>query len=609
MILAIPRILMYILDVDIEDILEAEALAVSTIIYAISLIIGMAIELDINRKIKKMYKEYSNGKEFNEKQKGIIIVPLIILAACGALITSDFAYSSITDDRPILSIKDEKESNKYKEKYKAIFYDYYKDNEDIAYMRLKDSEFKRDYAERITIFKYITNFNNNLKIANIDKEIDLYDYIYIDGEYIWILEENLELRLEIEEGKIDHRDIKEKGDVRLASLICFDKKFNENKFDNYAKVLIKSDTQWYSNEDIDNIYIETKKEKYEKEGICYYFNNKNNKIFMSARVLKNSEYSEETYVHTSLNNFLQVTLPNNYIGIEEKGDKYELYCTNKETGAEIFANYYVKDKEEYFHMTEEDAINIMVKECSKNFKDIKKISEINTVLINNKEIKEVVYTGKYGEKQIVYKISGFKTGKTNQYMVGVCYLINENLYQEKKKELDNIRNSIRDEAGNVYVGVKVKNEEAVYKNVKVDDLFSINVPKSFNKLNKEEISGVRWQSINNPESVYTKPNFTTYMAVQIEKLEEDFDLEELVEALAYKTYSTGSILGKEIVEINGNNIGVVKGILENEIEERYYHLIIFKIQNKNIVIGISTRRDLMSQWNWVAEEMMESIKF
>ncbi len=614
-ILVIPILIMdglILLDLINMDI-QAEVLFIHWIIYMIGFAPVCIIDIMTDRKINKMYKEYSEGKDYKDTQKRInksFIILSILLVIVASVEQLDFAYSVITENKPVLSIKDKTESEKYSEKYESLFYDYYKTSDGNTYIRMKNSEFERFYAERVTIAKYIEKFNNNLKVANIDKELDIYDYIYVDGEYAWIIEEgNIELRIMLEEGKIDHEDIKEKGVVYSASIICFDKESYKDEFEQYSKILIATDTDWYSEEDINNIYAKANQGELEKGGIYYNILEGKNILLYAERYLQDLKYDNEKYVHTSLKGSLQVTLPIDYEGIEKEEDEYELICINSETGAEIFASYYVKDAEEYFYMTAEDALNKMVEDCNAKFTNIQKITDVNTVIVNNKEMKEVTYSATYNGNRIIYKVSGFKVGKTNEYIVGVCHLIDEELYEDKKEELDNIRNSIKNEMGNMYIGVKVANEEAVYKKTNIEDLFSINIPTSFKKLNEEEKSKMNWQNNNIPDIVYLNPASTTYMAIEIEQLKEDINLEDYIEQVAYQSYLKGGFLGKEIKKINGNDIGMVITTAENEQIEMYCHFITFKNKNNYISVTISTRRDLMSQWNWVAEEIMESIEF
>lgn len=615
-VLIIPLIIMnglIMLDLINMDV-QPVVLLIHWIIYMIGVTPACIIDIMTDVKIKKMYKEYNEGKDYKESQKRIskvFIIISLILAVLVLVEQSDFAYSVITENRPILSVKDETESKKYTEKYKSIFYDYYKTNDGSTYIRMKNSEFERFYAERITIAKYIERFNVNLKEASIGKELDIYDYIYNDGEYAWIMEDgNLELRIILEEGKIDHDDILEKGEVFSSSIICFEKERYKNEFEKYSKILIKTDADWYSEEDMNSIYEESEKDTFEKDGIFYYIAEGENYILFNAeRYLKESKYDENHYVHTSLNGFLEVTLPIDYEGIEAEGDQYELTCVNNETSAEIFASYYVKDEEAYFHMTAEDALNKMAEDCKNKFTDIKQISDINTVVVNDKEIKEATYSATYNGNKIIYKISGFKTGKTNEYIVGVCHLINEEMYEEKKEELENIRNSIKDGIGSMYIGVKVANEEAVYNKTNIENLFNINIPTSFEKLTEEETSKMIWANNAKPSIVYSNPARTTYISMQIKNADEIANIEEYIDLLGYKYYLEGGILKKEVNNINGNEIGMVVGTFEIENTELYSHIMLFKTENNSVGVTVFTRRDLMSQWNWVADEIMQSIEY
>ena len=241
-ILVIPLLIMdglILLDLINMDV-QTGVLFMHWIIYMIGVAPACIIDIMTDIKVNKMYKEYNEGKDYQESQKRInkaFIIISLILAVLVLVEQSDFAYSVITENTPILSVKDEKESKKYSEKYKSIFYDYYKTNDGNTYIRMKNSEFERFYAERITIAKYIEKFNENLKEANIGKELDIYDYIFNDGEYAWIMEDgNLELRITLEEGKIDHDDILEKGVVFSSSIICFLMSSGKLYFSNFFSI-------------------------------------------------------------------------------------------------------------------------------------------------------------------------------------------------------------------------------------------------------------------------------------------------------------------------------------------------------------------------------------
>ena len=69
------------------------------------------------------------------------------------------------------------------------------------------------------------------------------------------------------------------------------------------------------------------------------------------------------------------------------------------------------------------------------------------------------------------------------------------------------------------------------------------------------------------------------------------------------------MLNREVKNINGNEIGMVVSTYEIENTELYNHIMLFKTEKNYVGITVSTRRDLMSQWNWVADEIMQSIEY
>ena len=103
----------------------------------------------------------------------------------------DFSIARNGTNKPIIAVQDNISSNSYKKKYKSLFYDYYVGNDNLKYLNKKNTQFENYYAERINTQDYIDKFNKNLKEANIDKELDYYDYIYMDGDFCWVLEDNI----------------------------------------------------------------------------------------------------------------------------------------------------------------------------------------------------------------------------------------------------------------------------------------------------------------------------------------------------------------------------------------------------------------------------------
>ena len=61
-----------------------------------------------------------------------------------------------------------------------------------------------------------------------------------------------------------------KEELLKEIIICFEKENYKKEFENYSKILIKTDTDWYSEEDINSIYEESIEDTIEKEGIFYY---------------------------------------------------------------------------------------------------------------------------------------------------------------------------------------------------------------------------------------------------------------------------------------------------------------------------------------------------
>jgi len=253
--------------------LQPKVLFIQWIIYMIGFLPLCVMILKNEANINKIYKMYCSGEDYKKSQKStkkVVVVIALIIALISMVELSDFSYSNITGKRPILSVKDNMESNKYSEKYKSIIYDYYKCEDETVHIRAKNTEFDRTYAERIKIARYIDDFNKNLKANKIEKELDLYDYIYSDEQYIWIIEDGkLELRIELEEGRIEREELQEKGTVCRTNLICFDEEYYKNNFEKYAKIVLQTENRNYDQNDIDNLYLQADKGKHLELGIMY----------------------------------------------------------------------------------------------------------------------------------------------------------------------------------------------------------------------------------------------------------------------------------------------------------------------------------------------------
>ena len=108
----------------------------------------ICVELAIDLKVNKMYKKHLKGEDYNNCCKRVnrkLIIISIILGIVGSLIVIDFLYSTITGNKPIISIKDKNSTIEYAEKYNGVLYDYYKFDDGRTYLKLSLTPFEDPY--------------------------------------------------------------------------------------------------------------------------------------------------------------------------------------------------------------------------------------------------------------------------------------------------------------------------------------------------------------------------------------------------------------------------------------------------------------------------------
>ena len=259
-------------------------------LYAIAIIPACIVDIDTDSKINKMFEEYKKGnKDCRNSQKPIsrlMIILALIVGVIGLIELSDFSYSIITGNPPKISLEEHVENQRYSEKYKTLFYDYYKCDDGEVYLRLKKEGFRKGYAEKVSVEEYIKKFNNNLKLSNIDKSLKFDEKLYnYEKCYTWIIEKGkFELEIILDDIENEMKDENSLGNVKWVDLICFDENYDKNKFEEYSKVLIKTDADWYTEEQIEKIYNNAIKFEYEEDGIDYELEQYDNyKSFSSYR--------------------------------------------------------------------------------------------------------------------------------------------------------------------------------------------------------------------------------------------------------------------------------------------------------------------------------------
>lgn len=170
-----------------------------------------------------------------------------------------------------------------------MLYNYYKCGDGEVYLRLKKEGFKKGYAEKVSIEEYIKKINNNLKLANIDKEIKFDEKIYNNENcYTWIIEEKIELEITLDDIEDEMKDENSLGNVKWVYLIYSDENYDKNKFEEYSKVLIKTDFEWYTEEQIENIYYNATLDEHEEDNIFYELDqsNDNLSVFQTYRMFE-----------------------------------------------------------------------------------------------------------------------------------------------------------------------------------------------------------------------------------------------------------------------------------------------------------------------------------
>lgn len=261
--------------------------------YAITIIPSCIVDIDTDNKIKKMFEEYKKGnKDYKNTQKPIskkMIILALIVGLIGLIELSDFTYSIITGNKPIISVEEKVENERYSGKHKTLLYNYYKCGDGEVYLRLKKEGFKKGYAEKVSIEEYIKKINNNLKLANIDKEIKFDEKIYNNENcYTWIIEEKIELEITLDDIEDEMKDENSLGNVKWVYLIYSDENYDKNKFEEYSKVLIKTDFEWYTEEQIENIYYNATLDEHEEDNIFYELDqsNDNLSVFQTYRMFE-----------------------------------------------------------------------------------------------------------------------------------------------------------------------------------------------------------------------------------------------------------------------------------------------------------------------------------